>query len=127
MGGGEGLRGRPPKERKVGYVPPYGVYKPAGVPLEGLDEVMVRLDGLEALRLAHLEGLTQEEGAARMGVSRQTFGRVLEEAHRAVTEALIKGKALRIGCGANIICPRGRRRRRGFCGGRCDLNPQNQP
>jgi predicted DNA-binding protein (UPF0251 family) len=61
-----------------------------------LDEVLMTLDESEALRLAHLDGLYQEEAAGRMGVSRPTFGRILASAHRKVTEALILGKALRI-------------------------------
>jgi predicted DNA-binding protein (UPF0251 family) len=54
------------------------------------------LDEFEALRLADLEGLYQEQGAARMGVSRATFGRIVASAHRKVAEALVHAKALRI-------------------------------
>ena len=57
---------------------------------------MITLDQFEALRLADFEGLYQEEAAARMNVSRPTFGRILEAAHRGVAEALTLGKALRI-------------------------------
>jgi predicted DNA-binding protein (UPF0251 family) len=75
------------------------VYKPAGVRMRGLERVSLTLDGLEAIRLADLEGLYQEDAAARMGISRATFARVLAEAHRAVAEALVRGKALDIGGG----------------------------
>lgn len=54
------------------------------------------LDELEALRLADLDGLYQETAAARMGVSRQTFGNIIERAHRKVADALVNAKALRI-------------------------------
>jgi uncharacterized protein len=54
------------------------------------------LDDFEALRLADLEGLYQEQGASHMGVSRATFGRIVESAHRKVAEALVHGKTLRI-------------------------------
>ena len=54
------------------------------------------LDEIEAIRLADYEGLYQEEAAARMKISRQTLGRILNEAHRKVAEALIQGKALKI-------------------------------
>ena len=116
------MRGRPPIRRRVGIVPPHAVYKPQGVPASRMEEVLLRLDGLEALRLVHIEGLSHEAGAERMGVSRQTFGRILEEAHRAVTRALVEGKMLRIGCGAYIVCPQRPPRRRGFCGGRCQFD-----
>jgi len=61
-----------------------------------LEEIVLGLDGAEAIRLADLEGLYQEAAARSMGVSRQTFGRILEEAHRVVADAIINGKALRI-------------------------------
>jgi len=54
------------------------------------------LDELEAIRLADLEGLYQEKAAERMEVSRATFGRILDAAHRKIAGALIRGKALRI-------------------------------
>lgn len=70
------------------------VFKPQAVPMGRLEVVSVTLDGLEALRLADLEGLYQEEAAERMDVSRATFARILAQARRAVTEALVEGKAL---------------------------------
>lgn len=45
-----------------------------------LTETLLTVEGLEALRLADLEGLTTGEGAERMRVSRHTFGRTLAEA-----------------------------------------------
>lgn len=57
---------------------------------------MLTLDEAEAIRLADFEGLYQEEAAQRMGISRPTFGRILESAHRKIAEALISGKLLRI-------------------------------
>ncbi len=71
-------------------------FKPRGVPLRDLAETYLTVDGFEAIRLADLAGLTMEEAAARMGVSRHTFGRILAEGRRAVAEALVKGQALRI-------------------------------
>jgi rubrerythrin len=52
------------------------------------------LDELEALRLAHLEGLYQEEAAARMGVSRATLGNILASAHRKAADMLVHGKMI---------------------------------
>ncbi len=54
------------------------------------------MDEFEALRLADYEGLYHESSAGRMKISRQTFGRILNEAHRKIAECLVKGKALRI-------------------------------
>ncbi len=61
-----------------------------------LEEVILTVDECEAIRLADLEGLYQEQAAEKMKVSRQTFGRMIEAAHRKIAEALVKGKALRI-------------------------------
>jgi len=66
------------------------------VPMTDLEPVTVTLDGLEAMRLADLEGLYQEEAAQRMGISRATFARVLTAARQAVSDALVNGTALAI-------------------------------
>lgn len=58
--------------------------------------VTLTLDEYEAIRLADREGLYQEEAAERMGVSRATFGRIVDVAHRKIAEAITDGKALRI-------------------------------
>ena len=71
-------------------------FKPRAVPLSVLEEVILSVEELEALRLAHKEGLYQQAAAERMAVSRATFGRVLDAAHRKVTKALVEGCALRI-------------------------------
>ena len=62
-----------------------------------LDEVVLTLDELEALRLADLEGLYHDRAAERMGISRTTFGRILSEARKKVADALVGGKVLGIG------------------------------
>ena len=61
------------------------------------------LDEVEALRLADLQGLYQEQAAVQMQISRPTFARIIEAARRKVAEALIHGKALRIEGGAVIL------------------------
>jgi len=72
-----------------------------------LEEVRLSVDELEALRLKDLEGLEQEQVAQGMGISRQTFQRVLEDAHRKVAEGLVKGRAFRIEGGDYELAPMG--------------------
>jgi predicted DNA-binding protein (UPF0251 family) len=72
------------------------VFKPVGIPVHELDEVIMTLDEFESLRLADLDGRYQEEAARQMNVSRPTFSRIVESAHRKVADALVHGKALRI-------------------------------
>ncbi len=87
---------RPIQCRRVRSMPESGYFKPRGIPLAALEEVILTLDEFEAIRLADLEGLYQEQAAEKMNVSRQTFGRIVESAHKKVSEALVKGKALKI-------------------------------
>ncbi len=87
---------RPSKCRVVSAAPAVTFFKPRGVPMHELTEVYLSMDGFEAMRLADIEGLKQENAAEKMGVSRQTFGRILAGARRTVTEALFRGMALRV-------------------------------
>lgn len=87
---------RPRKRRFLALPPRPAVYKPSGVPLSSLRQVRLLPDELEALRLADLEGLAQVDAAQQMGVSRSTFQRTLERAHRQVALALVEGQALRL-------------------------------
>lgn len=87
---------RPRKCRMVRGQPRAGYYKPQGIPLAGLQEVILPVEGLEALRLVDLEGLEQEAAAGLMGISRPTFSRLLSQARQQVSQALVNGWALRI-------------------------------
>jgi len=87
---------RPKVTRQVSERPEVTWFKPAGVPLRNLDEVVLTLDEIEAIRLADLDGMYQEQAAEQMDVSRQTVGRILTSAHRKIAEALVEGKAIRM-------------------------------
>ena len=108
------MAARPFKPRCVAYIPGVTVFKPAGVPAKYLTQVTVHLDELEALRLVNIEGLDQEQAAQQMGVSRPTVGRMLKEARRKITQALVNGEALLLEHGKAPINhkeSRGRRRK----------------
>ena len=64
-----------------------------------LDEVALTVDEREAIRLADLLDMSHEEAGRQMGVSRATFGRIVQKARRVVADALINGKAINIGGG----------------------------
>ncbi|MCR4440852.1 MAG: DUF134 domain-containing protein [Peptococcaceae bacterium] len=87
---------RPPKWRRVEYEPQVTYFKPAGVPKWQLEELVLGLEEVEAIRLKDLEGLEQEEGAERMNISRPTFQRILTTARAKLADAVINGKAIRI-------------------------------
>ena len=119
---------RPFKCRHVFGTPSVDYFKPTGIPLSALQEVGLTLDEFEAIRLADLGGLYQEDAAKRMNISRQTFGNIIADAHKKIADVLVNGKALKIAGGINIQRPeqpeppfpesfghgRGRCRRGGF-------------
>jgi predicted DNA-binding protein (UPF0251 family) len=87
---------RPCRCRKIRCSPDANYFKPRGIPLASLEEVNLTLDELEALRLADFEGLYQEAAAKKMNISRQTFGNIINSAHKKIADSLLNGKALRI-------------------------------
>ena len=86
--------GRPKKCRWVETEPGVTFFKPRGIPLRALQQIVITVDELEAMRLADFLEMTQEEVAQKMQVSRPTVTRMLSRAHRAVAEALVQGKAI---------------------------------
>jgi len=91
---------RPKCHRNICGMPDKNYFKPRGIPTMELEEVVLNLDEFEAVRLADYEQLYQEEAAVKMNISRQTFGRIIEAAHKKIADVLINGKALKIGGGA---------------------------
>lgn len=85
---------RSKNERILGLKPQYLSFGPNGVKSNGT--VLLDSDEFEALYLMDSLGLYQEESAARMGVSRPTFSRIVGSARKKVADALIHGKQLTI-------------------------------
>ena len=91
---------RPKKIRWVKCEPGERCFRPQCKPLSKLGGVYLTLDEFEAVRLADLEELKQEDAAKRMNISRPTFSRIISSAHRKIGDALVNIKAIRIegGC-----------------------------
>lgn len=87
---------RPICPRHIAHDPPCDFFKPAGIPLYDLEEVVLGADEMEAIRLADDEDLFHSEAAQRMRVSRQTFDRIVRRARIKIARALVHGRALRI-------------------------------
>lgn len=107
---------RPTKPRQVEQIPKITYFKPAGVPIRQLEEIVLSIEELEALRLKDSEGLHQEMAAIKMKISRPTFQRILTMAREKVSRALTRGMAIRVE-GGTYRMRTGRYRCR-FCGGR---------
>ncbi|MFW5663208.1 MAG: DUF134 domain-containing protein [Bacteroidota bacterium] len=120
-------------------MPGISVYKPVGVRSKDLTEIIISLDEYEALRLADHEGMYHEEAARQMNVSRQTFGRIIENARKKTAGALISGAAIIIEGGdveikkeadmpnLNRTGPEGKGPRSGRQLGKCKNKEENAP
>ena len=82
--------------RHISNHPDVRFFKPVGVPMHNLEEVVVHMDELEAVRLSDLDGLYHESASEKMKVSRATFGRILAEGRRKIADAMVNGKIVRI-------------------------------
>lgn len=107
---------RPKKLKRIFFEPGVRYFKPRAVSLNDLQEVILTLDELEALRLSNLEELSQGDAAKKMDVHQSTFQRTLARAEKKVTDALVNGKAIKLEGGdykvseENILQFRGRSR-----------------
>ncbi|RDY24095.1 DUF134 domain-containing protein [Romboutsia maritimum] len=90
---------RPTKFRRVDFFPENDYFVPIGKPKCELEEVVLKVEELEAMRLKDIEALNQEQCAQRMKVSRQTFQNIIDSARKKVSIALTQGKAININGG----------------------------
>lgn len=109
---------RPRLGRRVSCEPRVRLFKPAGIPARQLERVELRVEEVEALRLAFVEGLSQSEAAERVGVSQPTFSRLLSSAEAKAADAIVNGKVIIIEGGNYFVEGRGRGMGRGFGRGR---------
>lgn len=94
---------RESKCRKVAFLPPVKAYNPVGVSLADIQEVVFKVEEIEAIRLKNHLNLEQEECASLMEISRPTFQRILTEAYAKVADAFTNGKAIRIEGGSYCL------------------------
>jgi uncharacterized protein len=71
-------------------------FKPRGVPMQKLEEVVILHDEIEALKLHDVDGLEQIEAAKSMGISQSTFARILDKVYKKLADGIINGKAIKI-------------------------------
>lgn len=85
---------RPKRIRSIENPPVMEGFKPFGIPISNLEPVILLFEEYEAIRLSDYEGMTQEQAALQMKVSRPTFTRIYEKARRTIAQAFVEGKAI---------------------------------
>lgn len=88
--------GRPRGPRIIKFDPKVRYFKPRGIPLDQLEEVVLTAEELEALRLKNIQDLDQINCAEKMGVSQSTFQRSLSSAYKKISHALVEARAIKI-------------------------------
>lgn len=87
---------RPKLKRTIRCNPSAYYFKPRGIPMSELEEIILEDDEIESIRLADLQGLFHEDAALKMKVSRATFGRVLHSARNKIADSILNGKAIKL-------------------------------
>ncbi len=88
--------GRKKLERNIAKDHSRVCFKPCGVRNISLEKVEMEDDEMEAIRLSDFEGLYQQECAQKMGISRTTFSRIIDKAHKKIADALLHNKSISI-------------------------------
>lgn len=96
---GEIKMSRPTKYRTVEFFPEDTYFVPWDKPKCEIEEIILKVEELEAMRLKDIEELNQEKCAKRMQVSRQTFQNIIDSARKKIAVALTEGNAIRISGG----------------------------
>jgi predicted DNA-binding protein (UPF0251 family) len=87
---------RPRLCRRILAEPDVTYFKPRGIPMRELEEVILSVEEFEAVRLKDLEGLEQEQCATKMKISQPTFHRLVLSARKKIAEAIVNGKAIQM-------------------------------
>jgi len=114
---------RPRRVRRIFFQPDVTYFKPIGIPLSNLKEVVLTFEELEAIRLIDLERIEQNKASKKMKISQSTLSRLLRTGREKLADAIINGQAIKIqGGDFKMVTPRrvgpGRGMGRGFGAGR---------
>lgn len=111
-------RGRPRVRRIISGNPESRCYQPRCSLEENHAVISLTPEEIELVRLIDIDGLEQEEAARKLGVSRKTAWRDLQEVRRKIADALVNGKGIEIaGCEKAAL---------GQCPCKCNTNPVQQ-
>jgi len=88
-------KGRPRKKKVIHQQPRIDHFSPRGRPGRP-DESVITLEEYESLRLHDYLGMRQQHAAEMMHISQQSFSRIVREARKKVSDALVNAKIIRI-------------------------------
>ncbi len=112
---------RPRRRRRIRYQPGTTHFKPAGIRLAQMNEVVLTMGEFEAVRLKDFENIDQTQAAKKMNISQPTFARLIDTARKKIADAIVNGKAIKIqGGNYQMVQPRrgaGKGQGRGRMGG----------
>jgi predicted DNA-binding protein (UPF0251 family) len=87
---------RPRICRRLRFRPKAHYFKPQGIPMRHLEEIVLTKEEMETVKLKDFDGLEQMKAAEKMKTSQSTFQRILASARAKIAKAIVEGKALRI-------------------------------
>ena len=93
---------RPQRQRRICALPENQRFGPLPGPADG--EVTLTLDEYETIRLMDGRGLTHEQCADVMRISRTTVTEIYASARRKLAEMVVNGRQLAIGGGHVSLC-----------------------
>ncbi len=89
-------RWRNRKYRNIWFDHKSRFFKPSWIPISDLEEIFLKEDEMETLRLKNIEWLDIIQWAEKMGISKSTFARIYNNAVLKVSDALVNGKVIMI-------------------------------
>jgi len=87
---------RPKMCRRISFKPRAHYFKPQGIPMHQLDEVVLTKEEMESIKLKDYDNLEQTQAAKKMNTSQSTFQRILISARIKIAKAVVEGNALKI-------------------------------
>lgn len=94
---------RPIRKRRLGFIPHNRYFCPDILCGDGYDEVIIKHEELESIRLTDLERKEQTEAAQLMEISRGTYQRILVSAHKKIADALVNGRGIKVEGGNYVL------------------------
>ncbi|KKP58497.1 MAG: hypothetical protein UR51_C0005G0008 [Candidatus Moranbacteria bacterium GW2011_GWF1_34_10] len=87
---------RPRVCRRLRFRPKSNYFKPQGIPMLELEEILLTKEEMESIKLKDFDKMEQIEAAQKMNTSQSTFQRILASARGKISEAIVRGRALKI-------------------------------